>query len=110
MKLLFDQNLSPQLVTRLENLFPNSTHAQNIGLDTAPDSELWNYASENDYLIVSKDTDFGDKSAIHGYPPKVIWLRRGNCSTRTVEKILTDHYSDIQTFARNPDQGLLILL
>lgn len=110
MKILFDQNLSPQLVKRLEDLFPNSTHVQNIGLDTAADSELWNFASDSDYLIVSKDTDFGDKSAIHGHPPKVIWLKRGNCSTRTVEKILTDHYSDIQSFARNPDQGLLILL
>ena len=61
-------------MTRLENLFPNSTHAQNIGLDTAADSELWNYASDNDYLIVSKDTDFGDKSTIHGHPPKEFGL------------------------------------
>ena len=102
--------MSPQLVTRLENMFPNSTHAQNVGLDTAADSELWDYAHNNGYLIVPKDTDFADKSAMQGYPPKVIWLRRGNCSTNTAEKMLRDHYSDIQAFTRNPDQGLLVLL
>ena len=110
MKLLFDQNLSPKLVTLLENLFPNSIHAQDIRLDTAEDSELWNYAHKHDYMIVSKDTDFSDISIIHGHPPKVIWIRRGNCSTSIVEQILNDHYSVIQDFSTNPEQGLLILL
>lgn len=109
MKLLFDQNLSPKLVTRLEKFFPNSIHAQNIGFDTASDTDLWNYARDNDYIIVSKDSDFGDKSGIHGNPPKVIWIRLGHCTTYIVEKILIDHYSDIQTLANHPDQGLLIL-
>lgn len=109
MKLLFDQNLSPKLVTRLEKLFPNSIHVQNIGLDTASDTDLWNYARVNNYIIVSKDSDFGDKSGIHGNPPKVIWIRLGNCTTNTVEKILIDYYSDIQALATRPDQGLLIL-
>ena len=109
MKLLLDQNLSSKLVTRLDNLFPNSVHAQDLGLDTASDTDLGNYASENDYIIVSKDADFGEKSSIHGHPPKVIWIRLGNCTTDTVEKILTDHYSDIQALAIQPDQGLLIL-
>ena len=58
MKLLFDQNLSDQLVTLLADLFPNSTHVKTIGLNTAADTELWDYARDNDYLIVSKDTDF----------------------------------------------------
>ena len=110
MKLLFDQNLSPKLVTRLIDLFPDSTHVQYVGLDTSADTILWRYARDNDYIIVSKDADFGEKSTIHGHPPKVIWLRHGNSSTNSVEKILTDHYSDIQTLVNNPDQGLLILL
>jgi len=110
MKQLFDQNLSPKLVTHLNDLYPNSTHALYIGLDTAADPLIWDYARDNDYIIVSKDTDFGDKSIIHGHPPKVIWIRRGNCSTSTVEKILTDHYADIQALSNNPNQGLLILI
>ena len=110
MKLLFDQNLSPKLVKQLADLFPNSIHAQDAGLDTAKDTELWDYARVKDYLIVSKDADFGERSTIHGHPPKVIWLRRGNCPTNAVESILRDHYFGIQTFARDMDQGLLVLL
>lgn len=110
MKLLFDQNLSPKLVTHLSDLFPDSTHALYVGLDTAADPLLWNYARDNDYIIVSKDTDFGDKSTIHGHPPKVIWIRRGNCSTNTVIKILTEHLEDVRALVNNPNQGLLILL
>jgi len=92
------------------DLFPDSAHVQDVGLDTADDTELWDYARDNDYLIVSKDADFSDRSAIHGYPPKVIWLKRGNCSTNTVEGILRNHYSDIEAFASDPNRGILVLL
>ena len=37
----------------LADLFPNSTHVKTIGLNTATDIELWDYARDNDYLIVS---------------------------------------------------------
>ena len=110
MKLLLDQNLSPKLVNQLVDLFPDSTHVQMVGLDAAGDAEVWNYARDNDYFIVSKDVDFSDRSTIHGMPPKVIWLRRGNCSTPTVERILRNHYSDIESFAGDLDRGILVLL
>ena len=61
----------------LADLFPNSTHVKTIGLDTATDTELWNYARDNDYFIVSKDADFRNRSVVHGYPPKAIWLGIG---------------------------------
>ena len=110
MKLLFDQNLSDQLVTQLADLFPNSIHAKTIGLNTAADAELWDYARNNGYLIVSKDADFSNRSAIHGYPPKVIWLRLGNCSTKVVEDSLRNHYSDIKRFVKDFNRGLFVLL
>ena len=110
MKLLFDQNLSDQLVTQLADLFPNSIHVKAVGLNMATDTELWNYARDNDYIIVSKDVDFSNRSAIHGFPPKVIWLRLGNCQTSIVENNLRKHYADIKEFVRNSSRGLLILL
>ena len=64
MKLLFDQNLSPNLVNLLADLFPNSTHVQDAGLDAVEDTELWDYARNNDYLIVSKDADFRHRSTV----------------------------------------------
>ncbi len=44
MKLLFDQNLSPRLVHRLADLYPNSTHVADVSLDRAFDKDIWTYA------------------------------------------------------------------
>ena len=96
-------------MTLLADLFPNSIHVKTIGLGTAADIELWDYARDNDYFIVSKDTDFRNRSVIHGYPPKVIWIRIGNCSTSAVEHNLRRHFADIKEFARDAHAGLFVL-
>lgn len=88
MKLLFDENLSHRLVRLLADLFPESVHVRDIGLKSADDLLVWSYAEENDLMIVSKDSDMHDRSFLFGYPPKVIWIRLGNCSTNDVEQIL----------------------
>jgi predicted nuclease of predicted toxin-antitoxin system len=87
-KLLLDQNLSPRLVRRLTDLHPNSRHVMEVGLDRSLDKEVWNYARQHEYLIVTKDVEFSELSLIKGFPPKVIWIRRGNCSTHDIETIL----------------------
>ena len=79
MKLLFDQNLSSALVARLEDLFPGSTHVKAEGMDEAPDIEVWLFAKQQGFTIVSKDSDFQQRSLLFGAPPKVVWLRVGNC-------------------------------
>lgn len=88
MKLLFDQNLSHRLVEQLSDLFPGSTQARLIGLDQAPDHEVWRYAQRHGYTIVSRDVDLAEMAALHGAPPFVIWLRGGNSSTQAVEASL----------------------
>jgi len=60
MKLPFDHNLSPRLVTRLADLFPDSTHTALCGLDQALDLEVWNFARNHGCTIVTKDSDFSD--------------------------------------------------
>lgn len=72
MKLLFDQNLSWRLPQTLADLFPDSRHIREIGLKESGDINIWDYARSNDYTIVSKDTDFQQRSLLYGYPPKVI--------------------------------------
>lgn len=84
MKLLFDQNLSPRLVNRIIDLYPNSNHLHNVGLDTAEDSTVWQYAREHNFIVVTKDADFSELISIKGFPPKVIWIRLGNCTTNEV--------------------------
>ena len=71
MKLLFDQNLSHKLVLRLADLFPKSVHVREVGLKEAGDLIVWEYARNNG-LVVSKDSDFHQRSFLYGYPPKVV--------------------------------------
>ncbi|HYV12036.1 MAG TPA: DUF5615 family PIN-like protein [Pyrinomonadaceae bacterium] len=84
MKLLFDENLSPRLVVLLADLFPNSVHVRGVGLRAAEDSLVWNYAKDHDLVIVSKDADMHQRCFVFGAPPKVVWVRLGNCSTTDV--------------------------
>lgn len=110
MKLLFDQNLSHRLVRLLADVYPECTHVRNIGLNTATDTIIWEYAKNNGYMIVSKDPDFHQRSFVLGYPPKVVWVRRGNCSTQTVEQILRNNLETITTFEEDEVTTFLILL
>jgi len=109
MKLLFDQNLSPKLVQRLGDLFPGSSHVQTAGLDRARDEEVWDYARQHGYAIVTKDVDFNNLSVLRGSPPKVIWLELGNCTTTQVEDVFRSHATDIAAFDQDPNLGTLVL-
>lgn len=108
MKLFFDQNLSDRLVKELEPLFPGSSHVRSVGLAAATDSEVWEYARTNGLTIVSKDSDFHERSVMEGFPPKVIWIRRGNCSTAMIVEILTSHHRVIQEFDRDEQASVLV--
>ncbi len=109
MKLLLDQNLSPRLVGRLGDLYPGSTHVSQHGLGDADDLEIWTFAQKAGYLIVSKDIDFSELGSVRGFPPKVIWIRRGNCTTAEIEGILRQHEKAVRTLHENEKVGLLML-
>ncbi len=108
MKLLFDQNLSRRLVGDVEELFPGSAHVGSVGLDTATDREIWDFAGEHDY-IVSKDSDFRQLAFLLGPPPKAVWLRVGNCSTATIAQHLRSGAPVIAEFAASEEEALLVL-
>ena len=109
MKLLFDENLSPYLVERLADLYPDCVHVREVGLERAPDEAVWNYARANAFTIVTQDADFGEMSVLLDSPPKVIWLRRGNCSSSEIETILRAHYEAIVAFHNDPQEAVLAL-
>lgn len=109
MKLLFDQNLSPRLVRLLNDLFPESDHVFPLGLDKSDDVEVWGYAKENNFYLVTKDADFGDLSVLRGFPPKVIWIRRGNCKTSDIEAILRNNFDAIEELEKDEQIGLITL-
>lgn len=84
MKLLSDQNLSRHLVRQIAEEYPESRHMTDVGLDTATDTEIWSYAGDRGFVIVSKDSDFRQLAFLNGPPPKSVWLQLGNASTAEV--------------------------
>ncbi len=107
MKLLFDQHLSPHLATRLADLFPLSSHVSFVGLECVADETVWNYARANDLVIVTKDPDFADLAVVYGFPPRVVWLRLGNCTTRETEAALRVRCDEIVALANDPAGGVI---
>jgi len=108
LKLLFDQNLAPSLVRRLAAQFPGSAHVFDIGLGTARDRDVWDFARENGFAIVSKDSDFHQLSVWRGPPPKVIWVRLGNCSVDEVDEALRSRVRAIEQFDASAEAFLAI--
>ena len=109
MKLLFDENLSPKLVTRLAAEFPQSVHVSRVGLDQADDETVWAFARENAMTIVTKDADFQEISLRLGMPPKVVWLRRGNCSVDETAAMLRDNVDGVRLFTADTRSAVLVI-
>jgi predicted nuclease of predicted toxin-antitoxin system len=109
MKLLFDHNLSPRLVNLLADLYPNSNHLYLMELDQELDQIVWEIAKKQDYIIVTKDSDFNELLILKGFPPKVIWIRLGNCSTKTIECLLRNNYQAILSFDQDENTGIIAL-
>ena len=107
MKLIFDQNLSPSLVKRLQDHFPHSTHVHYCKLGKAMDIKVWEYAKTHGFNIVSKDADYAEITMARGFPPKVIWIQRSNCSTNQIEDLIRRDIDYIRLLDSNPDLSVV---
>ena len=109
MKLLFDNNISSRMVFRLQDIFPDACHISQVGLDRATDLSVWQYAKANHCCIVTKDSDFCDVSILQGFPPQIIWIRTGNCTTSQIETVIRNHETIICRFLEDAVSGILAL-
>ena len=109
MKLLFDQNLSHKLARRLTDIFPDSTHVREVGLKEANDPVVWDYAKQQSFMIISKDADFHQRSFVFGFPPKVVWVQLGNCTTNEVEQVIRKNFAAIKDFYDDAEAAFLVL-
>jgi len=59
------------------------------------------------YTIVTKDSDFNDLAVYKGSPPKIIWIKTGNCKVIDIENILKNNTSSIKFFLDDPSGVVL---
>ncbi len=76
---------------------------------TELDRIVWSYARQNGFVIVTKDVDFSELGLLSGFPPKIVWIRRGNRATREIEKMLRENFSAIESLSQDPETGILTL-
>jgi predicted nuclease of predicted toxin-antitoxin system len=108
-KLLFDENISPNIAEALAGVYPGSAHVHRCGLGSADDFKIWQYAKDNGFTIVSKDSDFQEQSVLRGHPPKVIWLRASNCASAEIESLLRAALPIITRFFEEETESFLVL-
>lgn len=109
MKLLLDKHLSYKLINRLEDVFQYSKHVNDVGLNSADDKEIWDYAKSNNFIIATKDADFIDFSELYGSPPFLIWIRSGNVKVAEIENLIRKHTIRIISVFKKSEAGVLQL-
>ena len=67
-RLLLDENLSPALCGLLVGVYPHTAHVRELGLQSAPDPQVWAHAERHGYMVVMKDADFHHRGPVHDHP------------------------------------------
>lgn len=109
MKLLFDHNISHKIVPRLADLFPDSTQTRLLNLSRTNDPQLWLIAKTHGFVFVTKDRDVAELAVLRGAPPKILWLRMGNCKTAVIEQVLRSNFHAIESFVADRERVVLEL-
>jgi predicted nuclease of predicted toxin-antitoxin system len=110
MKLLFDQNISHRILNHIQDILPDAKQVRDLGLENNSDKQIWEYAKKSAYIIVTFDGDFYDFSLVWGHPPKIIWIRTYNQTTKNVEKILRKYIDKMQDFQNDNDLACLEII
>ena len=63
----------------------------------------------NSFVLVSKDADFVEKAVIKGHPPKIIWIKAGNCSTEKIELLMRKNQKMIEDFIVDKENSVLTI-
>ena len=108
-RLLLDENLSARLLLILADIYPDSQHVEDSLGRAASDEVIWSHAQRAGLLIVTRDEDFQRLSVWRGAPPKVVWIRNGNSSTRDVAGLLRRNQALIQGFLEHDEATFLAL-
>ncbi|MDX2188351.1 MAG: DUF5615 family PIN-like protein [Bacteroidota bacterium] len=61
------------------------------------DLEIWDYALENNLVIMTKDTDFYDKCILNNQCPIIIHFRIGNLSLKEMYIYFEKNWNKIQS-------------
>ena len=76
-------------------------------MEHADDTVIWGFARQSGFTIVTKDSDFYERSLVQGFPPQIIWLKCGNVPTLRVQEIFLRSIEAISVFIRESKAACL---
>lgn len=107
MRLLIDENISFRILKFIDSHFPGSAHVSSIKNGKITDLEIWSYAKQHDFVIVTYDEDFYEWQQLKESPPHIIWLRFGNAPTRFIAEKLIRNKNNILQMISDKMNGIL---
>ena len=107
-RILIDQNISHRIIPKISTTFSAVEHVRNLGLQQASDYEIFLQARGQQFdAILTIDEDFLNLIQVFGSPPKIIWLRLGNCQTDYIASVLVAYREQIESFMLNDELKIL---
>ena len=104
-RLLADENISWRIKRSL-NTWDILPVNEITGTKPMTDIQIWNFAKTNNYTILTFDEDFIDILNMYAFPPKIIWLRKGNVSTGVISARLIKLEQAIKDFILDSESGV----
>ena len=106
---MFDENLAARLARDVADVYPDPAAVSALGLGGAGDGIIWTRAAADGFVLVTKDEDFQRLSVLLGPPPKVSWIRLGNCATAAVARLLRFRAKEVPALVENSEAAFLAL-
>ena len=104
----FDQMLPRSLVRSFADAFDRLDHVASWPQPSPSDREIWERAGRDGSTVVTRDADFQDFLVRFGPPPKIVWLRFGNCTVTDLERTIQHHAAAIREFHASTQRCLII--
>jgi predicted nuclease of predicted toxin-antitoxin system len=103
MKFLCDVHISYRVTKHLQSLGFKAIHVNEIlNKWWTTDEMICDYADKNDYIVITKDSDFRNSFYIKRTPKKLLKINLGNISSNQLIKLIADNLSSINKLNKNP--------
>jgi predicted nuclease of predicted toxin-antitoxin system len=95
MRFLVDAHLPPALARWLNERGHDAEHVFDLGMRSAADRQIWEYAQSVGSIVITKDSDFANRRVLTFDGPQIVWIRSGNAPRRQLLTWLEPLFPDV---------------
>ncbi len=101
MRYLCDVHISISIAKRIEQLGFHSEHVNHIlNKWKTKDSDIADYADQNDLILITKDQDFRNSFLLKNTPKKLVKINLGNISNRDLIRIIDNQLERLNSLSK----------